>query len=199
MLVLLIYNDQPERFDGGKDRGARANDDAGAALADFMPLVMTLAGRKMAVQHGNKSLERAGSKPGFEPLDRLRRERNFGHEDDGAFALFERVGDRLEIYFGFAAASDAVEEENAMGVCANNLFQRGGLLVIQRQRLRGEDVLPGIRIALGDLFADHYQPFIFEAAHGFGGGAGKLEQFLQGHLAPFLDDVPDFLLTLGEF
>jgi len=47
-------------------------------------------------------LQFAGTETGFEALDGLRCEGNFRDEDDGAFALFEGVGDGLEIDFGFA-------------------------------------------------------------------------------------------------
>ena len=111
MLVLLVHDDQAERLDGRKDGRAGADDDAGAALADLVPFIVALAGGQMAVQHRDERLQRAGAEPRLEALDGLRREGDFRHEHDGAFALLQRVGDGLEIDLGLAAAGDAVEEE----------------------------------------------------------------------------------------
>src|ERR1022692_1996823 len=65
----------------------------------------------MAVQHGHERLQFSGAESRLESLDRLRRERYFRHEDDRAFAFFERVGDGLQINLRLAAAGDAVEQK----------------------------------------------------------------------------------------
>ena len=111
VLVLLVHDDEAERFDRRKDGRARADDNARAALADLVPFVVALAGGQMAVQHRHQRLQRAGAEPRLEALDGLRRERDFRHEHDRALALFQRVGDGLQINLGLAAAGDAVEEE----------------------------------------------------------------------------------------
>ena len=80
-----------------------------------------------------------------------------------------------------------------------DFLQRGGLRRIQRQRLRRQNVLAGIRIALGNLRGDFDQTAVFEFADGGGGGFGQFDQFRQRQFAPFLDDVPDFLLAFGQF
>ena len=54
------------------------------------------------MQHGDERLEFAGTESRLESLDGLRRERNLRHEHDGALALFERVGEGLQINLGFA-------------------------------------------------------------------------------------------------
>src|ERR1043166_4912552 len=95
VLVLLIHDDQAERIDGRKNGRASANDDSSAALADFVPFIMALAGGQIAMQNRNERLQRAGGETGFEALDRLRRERDFRHENDSAFALLESVSDGL--------------------------------------------------------------------------------------------------------
>ena len=59
-------------------------------------------------------------------------------------------------------------------------------------------MLAGIRIAFGNLGSDLNQAAVFEFADGGGGGFGEFDQFLQRQLAPLLDDVPDFLLSLGQ-
>ena len=113
MLVFLIDNNEAERVHRRKNRRARPNDDARAALTDFMPLIVPLAGGQMAVQNRNERLQRAGAEATLEPFDGLRRERDFRHEHDGAFSLLQAMGDGLQINFGLAAARDAVEEEGA--------------------------------------------------------------------------------------
>ena len=112
VLVFLVHDDEAERFDRRKNRRARADDDARAALADFVPFIVAFAGGQVAVQHGDKRLEFAGTEPRLEPLDGLRRERNFRHKHNGALALFERVGEGLQINLGFAAAGHSMKQEN---------------------------------------------------------------------------------------
>ena len=50
MLVLLVHDDQPQPLHRREHGRARADGDAGAALADFVPFVMAFAGGQMAVQ-----------------------------------------------------------------------------------------------------------------------------------------------------
>ena len=242
----------------------------------------------MAVQDGDERLQRTGAKAGLEPFDRLRCERDFRHQYDGALALLERVGDGLQIDLRLAAAGDAVEEERAAGVppagsaarggsrrlmernagfralhcrqdagstfprqneaacaqpesvvlqraagilpaevrtscwrflpagCRQHAFCRRdagstlvqrcfdflqchGLFRVQRQRLGGQDMLARVRVALGDSRPNADQPPVFKLPRGFGGGPGQFQQLAQRHLAPFLDDVPDFLLAARQF
>ena len=69
------------------------------------------------MQHRHERLQFAGTEPGLESLDGLRRERNFRHEHDRALALFERMGEGLEIDFRFARTGDAVKQENMGWLC----------------------------------------------------------------------------------
>ena len=112
MLVFLVHDDQSQRIDRRENGRARADDDAGAALADFVPFIVPFAGGQMAVQHGHQRLQRAGTEAGLEPLDRLRRQRDFRHQHNRALALLQGVGDGLQINFRLAAAGHAVQEEN---------------------------------------------------------------------------------------
>ena len=112
MLVLLVHDDQSQRVHRGEDGRAGADGDAGAALADFVPLIVALAGGQMAVQHRHQGLERAGAEAGLETLDRLGREGDFGHQDDRPFALLESVSDGLEVHLGLAAAGDTVQKKS---------------------------------------------------------------------------------------
>ncbi len=79
MLVFLIDDDQAQGFDRGKDGGTRADGDAGAALANLVPLIVPFAGGKMAVQHRHQGSQRPGTEPGLEAFDRLGRKRNLRH------------------------------------------------------------------------------------------------------------------------
>ena len=111
--MLLVHDDEAERIDGREDGRARADDDAGAALADLVPLIVSFTRREMAVQHGDKCLKLAGTEARLEPLDRLRCQGNLRHQHDGSPALLKRAGDGLQINLGLAGAGDAVEEEGA--------------------------------------------------------------------------------------
>jgi len=114
VLVLLIHDDQAERFHRRKNGRPRANDDARPPLSNFMPLVVPLTRAQMRMQHRHQRLQFSRAEPRLEPLDGLRRQGNFWHEDDRALALFQRVGDRLEINFRLAGAGDAIQEERAV-------------------------------------------------------------------------------------
>ncbi len=57
----------------------------------------------------------------------------------------------------------------------------------------------GVGIALGNFGADGDQPLVLQMSHGGAGGFGEFDQLLERHLAPFLDDVPDLALALGQF
>ncbi len=212
---------RPSGSNRRKNRRARADDDARAALADLVPFVVAFTGGQVAVQHSDECLEFAGAEPRFESFDGLRRERNLRHKHNRSLALFERVCDGLQVNFGFARTGDAVKKESRGWRMENggwfglsivrlqsstlaaihsrlDFLQRGGLRRIQRQRLRRQDVFAGVRIAFGNLRGNLNQAAILKFADGGGGGFGQFDQFLQRQLVPLLDDVPDFLLTLGQ-
>ena len=155
MLVLLVHDDQAERFDGGEDGRARADGDARAALANLVPLVVPLAGGQMAVQHRHQRLQRAGAEPRLEALDGLRRERDFRHEDNRALALLQGVGDGLQIDLGLAAAGDAVEEEGrgarGEGRGARRRMEDGGHANIEHRTLNLEHRTLNFGAACGTL------------------------------------------------
>ena len=105
VLVLLIDEDEAEVRQRREDGGARADDDAGDALADAVPFVEALALGEVRVQHGDLVLH--GGEAGFEAADGLGREGNFRNEDEDGFPEIERALGGLEIDFGFAGAGDA--------------------------------------------------------------------------------------------
>jgi hypothetical protein len=57
IFVLFIHDDQAQRRDWGKDGRARASNNSCPALANFMPLIMALAGGQMAMQHCDERLQ----------------------------------------------------------------------------------------------------------------------------------------------
>ena len=115
VLVFLIHDDQPERFDRREDRRARADHDARAALADPVPLVVALAVGQMAVQHGHRVWRPVANRA-------LNRSTVCGvSEISGTSTIApspcDSAYDRLQIHLRLAAARDAVQEERgARGV-----------------------------------------------------------------------------------
>ena len=69
---------------------------------------------------------------------------------------------------------------------------------IERQRLRRQNVLACIRVALGNLGGDGDPPFILQSSNRPRRRLSQFEQFMQRQLAPFFDDVPDLLLPFSE-
>ena len=59
-------------------------------------------------------------------------------------------------------------------------------------------MLAGIRIAFGNFGSDLNQTAVFKFSDGGGAGFSEFDQFRQRQLAPFLDDVPNFLLAFGQ-
>ena len=69
VFVLLIDEDEPEIRQRRENRGTRADDDAGGALADSVPFVETLTLLKIVMQHRDLFLH--GGEAGFETADGL--------------------------------------------------------------------------------------------------------------------------------
>ena len=86
----------------------------------------------MRVQDRHERLQFPGTEPRLETLDRLRRQRNFRHQHDGAFPLLQRVRDGLQINFGLAGAGNAVKQK-----CAAGLVLPPGFPVDERAGDRG--------------------------------------------------------------
>ena len=143
----------------------RPSGSTGAKIADRAPMTMRARpwrilchsscrspALKMRMQNRHERLQFAGTEPRLEPLDRLRRQRNFRHEHNRAFALLQRVREGLQINFRFAGAGDAVQQKGCEvgGLAAGwmaltrpsscaalhrrfDFFQRGSLRRIQRR------------------------------------------------------------------
>ena len=64
-----------------------------SALVILSLCLSPFARGQVTVQHRDECLQRTRTETGLESFDRLRRERNLRHEDDGAFALLKAVSD----------------------------------------------------------------------------------------------------------
>ena len=106
--MFFVDHDEPEILQRREHRAARADDDARATGMNLVPFVVAFALGQMAVQNGD-CLLRLG-KPAFETFDGLRRQRNFGHENNCGASAVQRCADGLQINFGLAGARDAVEQ-----------------------------------------------------------------------------------------
>ena len=109
VLVLLIHDHDPKLFHRRKNRRTRADGHARRTAADAMPLVVPLAFAEVRVQH--RDLVPRRSEARLEALDRLRRERDFRHEQNRAEPAFEHALDGLEVDLRLSAAGHTVEQD----------------------------------------------------------------------------------------
>ncbi len=134
--MLLVDDDEPEIGDRREDRRPGAHDDARLALADPPPLVVALARRQLAVQHGHRGSEARPRGP-----HQHRRERDLGHQQDRALAEGERPLDAAQVDLGLAAAGDAVQQERPEATALDSVDEhpQHGLLVCGRRERRALD------------------------------------------------------------
>ena len=92
-VVFFIHNHQAQILEGGEDGGTGTDDDAGFSGTDGMPFVKALPVREEAVQHCHGG--RQFRETGFETLNRLGRQGNFRHHDQGGFSGFYYLGNGL--------------------------------------------------------------------------------------------------------
>ena len=109
--MLLVDHDEAEVLQRREHRRARADHDLHAARADVLPLVVPLARREMAVQHGHARL--LPGKAGAKALHRLRRQRDLRHQHQRGAARRHHLRDRLQIDLRLAAAGHAVQQDHA--------------------------------------------------------------------------------------
>ena len=92
-VVFFIHNHQTQILEGGEDGGTGADDDTCLSGTDGMPFVKALSVRKEAVQHCHGG--RQFRETGFETLNRLGRQGNFRHHDQGGFSGCYYLGNGL--------------------------------------------------------------------------------------------------------
>ena len=111
VFLLFVDDDQAEIFERREDRGARADDDAGFAVAHAPPFAGALDVAERGVQNGDAFEARA--KPGAALTANPQSQSDFRDQDDGGLSARQRFLHGAQVDFGFAAAGDAVEEQCA--------------------------------------------------------------------------------------
>ncbi len=132
-VVLLVHANEAEPAHRREDRRPRADDDPRVAAGDPLPLVAALGVGQARVQERNRVAE-----PRAEATDRLRRERDLGHEHDRPQPALERGRRSLEVDLCLAAPGRAVEQEVAAALVesAHDPFKRSLLVGAQALRSR---------------------------------------------------------------
>ena len=98
--MFFVHQDQAEMGQGGEDRRACTDDDAGFTGADAMPFIESFALGQMRVQH--RDLVDETGEAGFETSNGLRSQGDFRNKHEHGFLLRQRVAGRLQIDLGFS-------------------------------------------------------------------------------------------------
>ena len=101
--MLLVEHDQSQVRRRREDRAAGPDDDFHVAAGNPLPMLVPLDIAHVAVQHGH------AVEPGAKPAHGLRRETDFGHEQNRLPAEAHDFLNGLHVDFGFAAAGDAMD------------------------------------------------------------------------------------------
>ena len=96
-LVLLVDHDEPEVGKWREDGGARADNHAGLAEGHRHPCIETLAGGQVAMPDDDLGSE--VGEAGTETTDRLRRQGDFGDQEDGGAAFGDDLTDQGDVDF----------------------------------------------------------------------------------------------------
>ncbi len=105
--MLFIDDDQPEILERSKHSAACSDHDPRAAGLNFVPFIVALAFGQMAVQDRDR-IRRFGE-TAFEPLHRLRCERNLRNKDDCRSSAREGRTDCLQINLRLPTPRHAVQ------------------------------------------------------------------------------------------
>ena len=104
--VSFVDNDETEVFEGSEEGGAGADDDLGlVGVEEVFPGEMTFGFGLFGVEEGDLGFE-----GGFEDLDELGGESDFGDEEDDGLAFAEGFLGEFEVDVGCAGAGDAIEQ-----------------------------------------------------------------------------------------
>ena len=131
--MLLVDADDAHLAERREDRGARPDDDLRLPERDSLALVAALCVGQAGMQQRDRIAEAR-----LEPSERLRGQRDLGHEHDRCLAALQRRRARLQVDLGLAATGFAVEKEVAAAGVEAGLDPRQGrnLLARQLRRLR---------------------------------------------------------------
>ena len=130
-VVLLIDDDQPEIGIGQEQRRARTDHHRHLVHRHRRPGARALSRRELRMPFRRRHAEALR-----EAIEELRGERDLRHQDQHLPAPAHRLGDRLEIDFGFARAGDAVDQRDAEAALRDAGAQRFGAGALRIGELR---------------------------------------------------------------
>lgn len=160
--VFFIDNDESEIGKRGEDGRASSDNDTCFSGPDTVPFVEAFALGKVGVKNGNfiDHFREAG----FEALDGLGGEGDFGNKNNDILAEVECLLGGLKIDFGFSRSCDAVEKDGVWWLFAIEAFGDGledfVLLWVEGKRLGGDEGFPGVGVA-SDFEIDEFNPAFF--------------------------------------
>ena len=105
-IVLFVHHNQPQLRQRGEHRQPGANHQPGAAFPGGQPGLRARAVGQIAVQANRRRVRKTRAKARLQ----LRGEVDFRHQHQRLAAGGQRLGNPLQIHFGFAAAGDAVQQ-----------------------------------------------------------------------------------------
>src|SRR6185312_16201235 len=108
VFVLFVDDDQTQLAGRCEDGAAGPDDDLNLSGGDAPPVSAALRVGQVAVEY------RDVAAPAAEPLDRLRRQRDFRDENDGFLPALDDVFNSPQVDFGFAAAGDSVKQKRVV-------------------------------------------------------------------------------------
>ena len=108
-VVLLVDDDQLQVPQRQKERRAGADDQFPAVGARQAQVAFGAARERELRVVGRH----AAAEDAFEPRDELRRDGDFGHEQQHVAAAGERLGDQVDVELGLARTGDAVQQHGA--------------------------------------------------------------------------------------
>ena len=158
--VLFVDDDGAEVLERREHRRPRANGNALGATAQREPFVVALAVAQCAVQDGDAIAEDRAK-----AVDRLRRERDLGHQNDRRLAaLVDHAPQQLDVDQRLAAAGDAVKKKDFTGLAIRRRSDRVALSRRRRMRRGGERESRRERIARDHFLLEHDEPSRHESA-----------------------------------
>jgi hypothetical protein len=189
-VVLLVDADQADSAHRREHGRACADDDARRPARDPLPFVPPLRLREARVQDRDGVPE---ARP--EASDRLRRERDLGHEHDRPEAPLERRRGGLEVDLRLAAARGAVEEEVVAAGVDRVDDPRHRLLLGSAQPLWGRLAVERLPLARGRLLLPprppHRRDELQRPRRGRAVVLGQPEREIDERLGQLVDDALD--------